>query len=155
MTSKRLVLAASGGSALLLAGAFGFEYLGGLAPCTLCIWQRWPHGAAVVLGALGLAMPQRIWPLLGALAALTTAAIALFHVGVEQTWWQGLASCTVDALAGVSAEDLLSMDTDIGAPVRCDAVPWQFLGLSMAAWNGVISLGLAGIWLRAARVSAF
>ncbi len=153
MTRNGWILAAAGGSAALLAGAFGFQYLGGLLPCTLCLWQRWPHAAAIVLGALGLALPQRIWPLLGALAALTTAAIALFHVGVEQTWWEGLATCTVDALAGVGAEDLLSTDTAVGAPVRCDAIAWQFLGLSMAGWNGVISLVLAGLWLRAARAS--
>ena len=144
---------AAGGSGALLIGAFGFEYIGGLLPCTLCLWQRWPHAAALVIGALGLALPyRRIWPLLGALAALTTAAIALFHVGVEQMWWEGLASCTVDALAGVSVDDLLSMDSTAGAPVRCDAIPWQFMGLSMAGWNGVISLALAAVWLRAAKV---
>lgn len=148
--AKPSVLLAAGGSAALLMGAFGFQYLGGLLPCTLCLWQRWPHAAALVLGALALALPyQRVWPILGALAALTSAGIALFHVGVEQLWWQGLATCTVDALAGVSVDDLLSLDSTAGAPVRCDAIAWQFMGLSMAGWNGVISLGLAALWLRA------
>jgi disulfide bond formation protein DsbB len=151
MTRSSYIILAAGGSGTLLAGAFGFEYLGGLLPCTLCLWQRWPHAAALVLGALGLALPQRIWPILGALAALTTAAIALFHVGVEQTWWEGLATCTVDALAGVSVDDLLSTDTVVGAPVRCDAIPWQMFGISMAGWNGIISLGLAMMWIRAAQ----
>ena len=151
MTRSSYIILAAGGSAALLAGSFGFEYIGGLLPCTLCLWQRWPHGAALVLGALGLALPQRIWPILGALAALSTAAIALFHVGVEQTWWEGLATCTVDALAGVSVDDLLATDTTVGAPVRCDAIAWQMFGISMAGWNGLISLVLAGLWIRAAR----
>ncbi len=151
MTRKSYILIAAGGSAALLAGAFGFEYIGGLLPCTLCLWQRWPHAAALVLGALGLALPQRIWPILGAVAALSTAAIALFHVGVEQTWWEGLATCTADALAGVSVDDLLSTQTTVGAPVRCDAIAWQMLGISMAGWNGLISLLLAGFWIKAAR----
>ncbi len=151
MTLKLWIIGAAGGSAALLAGAFGFEYIGGLLPCTLCLWQRWPHAAAIVLGALGLALPHRIWPILGAIAALTTAAIALFHVGVEQTWWEGLATCTVDALAGVSVDDLLSTETTVGAPVRCDAIPWQMFGISMAGWNGIISLGLAALWIKAAR----
>lgn len=151
MTRKTWILLAAGGSAALLLGAFGFEYLGGLLPCTLCLWQRWPHAAAIVIGAAGLASPQRIWPILGALAALTTAGIALFHVGVEQLWWDGLATCTVNTMAGVSVDDLLSLDADVAAPVRCDAIAWQFLGLSMAAWNGLLSLGLAAFWLLAAR----
>ncbi len=151
MTRNSYIILAAGGSAALLAGAFGFEYIGGLLPCTLCLWQRWPHAAAIALGALGLGLPQRIWPILGALAALTTAAIALFHVGVEQTWWEGLATCTIDALAGISVDDLLSTDTSVGAPVRCDAIAWQMFGISMAGWNGLISLMLAGFWIRAAR----
>ena len=146
------IAAAAGGSALLLAGAFAFEHIGGLLPCTLCLWQRWPHAAAAVIGALALTARGggRVLPLLGALAALTTAAIAGFHVGVELRWWEGLTSCTINALAGISGDDLLSLDTNIGAPAACDAVAWSFLGLSMAAWNGVLSLGLAGLWLRAA-----
>jgi disulfide bond formation protein DsbB len=148
------VLVAAGGSGLLLAGAFAFEHIGGLLPCTLCLWQRWPHAAALALAGAALRYPNtRIWPVLGALAALTTAAIAFFHVGVEMRWWEGLASCTINALAGISGGDLLSLDTNIGAPAACDAVAWSFLGLSMAAWNGVLSLGLAAIWLRAAMLT--
>ncbi len=150
MTRDKLILAASAGSAALLLGAFGFEYLGGLLPCTLCLWQRWPHAAAVVLGAVGLRLKGRIWPILGALAALTTAAIAVFHVGVEQTWWDGLATCTVDAMASVSVDDLLSTDVTVGAPARCDAIAWSLFGISMAGWNALISLGFAAIWARAA-----
>ncbi len=151
MTRNWWIMAAAGGSAALLVAAFGFQYLGGLLPCTLCLWQRWPHAAAILLGAAALTWPQRIWPILGALAALTSAAIALFHVGVEQFWWEGLATCSVDTLAGVSVDDLLALDNNVAAPVRCDAIPWQFLGLSMAGWNGVMSLGFAGLWLWAAR----
>lgn len=153
MTRRMLIAVAAGGSAAVLLGAFGFQYLGGLLPCTLCLWQRWPHAVAVALGGVGIVLPQhRLWPLLGALAALTTAGIAVFHVGVEQTWWEGLATCTVDSLAGVNVDDLLSLQTNVAAPVRCDAIAWAFLGLSMAGWNAVISVALAAIWLRAAKI---
>jgi disulfide bond formation protein DsbB len=151
MTRQKLILIAAAGSASLLLGAFGFQYMGGLWPCTLCLWQRWPHAAAIVLGALGLALPQRIWPILGALAVLTSAAIALFHVGVEQTWWEGLATCTADMMGNVSLDDLLNTDVTVGAPVRCDAIAWSLLGISMAGWNALASLGLAVIWFGAAR----
>lgn len=151
MTRQTLILTAAAGSLALLLGAFGFQYIGGLWPCTLCLWQRWPHAAAVLFGVVGFALPQRLWPILGALAALATASIAVFHVGVEQTWWEGLATCTVDTMRNVSVEDLLNTDVTVGAPVRCDAIAWQLFGISMAGWNALISMGLAAIWFGAAR----
>ena len=153
MTRQFTVLAAVGGSLALLLGAFAFQYIGGLAPCTLCLWQRWPHAAAVLIGVASLALPGRALPLLGALAALTSAAIGGFHAGVEQGWWDGLASCSGGSIAGISVDDLLNPAADVAPPVRCDQIAWSFAGLSMAAWNMVISLALAALWLVAARKS--
>jgi len=150
MKRNLLIYTAAAGSALLLAGAFAFQYLGGMHPCTLCLWQRWPHAAAVLFGVLALLTAGRIWPFLGGVAALTTAGIALFHTGVERGWWEGLASCSAGSISGLSMQDLLNPDVTVAAPVRCDAVPWEMIGLSMASWNGLASLGLAAIWFWAA-----
>ena len=147
----RLVLIAAGGSALMLAGAFVFQYGFGLVPCTLCLWQRWPHAAAVLIGAVALLAGGRLLPVLGAVAALTTAGIGFYHAGVEQAWWAGLASCSAGSIAGISTADLLNPALDVAAPVRCDEIAWSLAGLSMAAWNAVMSVGLAGLWLLAAR----
>ncbi|GHC45799.1 disulfide bond formation protein B [Neogemmobacter tilapiae] len=150
MTRNNLVLLAAAGSALLLGGAFAFQYIGGLAPCKLCLWQRWPHGAAIVLGALAFALPGRIVPLLGALAALATAGVGLYHTGVERKWWEGPDTCTSGGVEGVSSGDLLNQI--MAAPlVRCDEVAWSMMGLSMASWNGIASVILALIWVQAAR----
>lgn len=146
-----LIWIASGGSALLLAGAFAFEHLGGMAPCQLCLYQRWPHAAAVVIGALALWLGGRLLPVLGAIAALGTASVGVFHVGVEQKWWEGLASCTASSIDGLSTADLLNPEVTVGAVIRCDAIAWQALGVSMAGWNAILSLGLALLWVQAAR----
>lgn len=151
MTRNSWTTLAAAGSLALVLGAFGFQYIGGLAPCQLCLWQRWPHAAAVLIGVLALWLGNKIWPLLGAAAALTTAGIGLFHVGVEQKWWDGLASCTVDTLTGLSGADLLNTAITVGAPTSCGAVAWQMMGISMAGWNAILSLGLAVMWLLAAR----
>lgn len=151
MTRTSLVLLAACGSLALLLGAFAFQYIGGMAPCQLCLWQRWPHAAAVAIGVLALAVGGRLLPVLGALAALTTAGIGVFHTGVEQKWWTGLTSCSSGSISGVSVEDLLNPAVVVAQVVRCDAIAWQMWGLSMASWNAVISLGLAVIWLLAAR----
>ena len=151
MTRNQLIIVAAAGSLGLLLGAFAFQYIGGLVPCVLCLYQRWPHAAAVLIGLLGLKIGGRVLPLLGALAAATSAAIGVFHVGVEQKWWDGLATCTVDTLSGVSGADLLNTDLTVGAPVRCDAIPWEMFGVSMAGWNVIVSALLVLIWLAAAR----
>ncbi len=148
---KAAIAAAAGGSAALLLGALAFQYLGGLAPCQLCIWQRWPHLAAVIIGIMALTLGLRALAWLGALAALTSAGIGVFHVGVEQKWWEGLASCTAGSIQGISTADLLNPSVDVAAVVRCDAIAWQMFGLSMAGWNVVISVALALIWIWAAR----
>ncbi len=151
MTKRSLyILIAAGGSLALLLGAFGFQYLGDMAPCKLCLWQRWPHAAAVVIGLLALWLPGRILPLLGAVAALTTAGIGAYHTGVERGWWEGPNSCTSGPIGGLSADDLMAQI--MAAPlVRCDEVPWEMFTLSMASWNAIASLGLALIWLMAVR----
>lgn len=149
LTRHHLTLIATLGSAAMLAGAFAFQYIGGMAPCQLCLWQRWPHAAAVLIGVVALATGWRGIAWLGALAALTTAGIGVFHVGVEQAWWEGLASCTAGSIAGISAADLLNPSVDVAAPVRCDAIAWEMLGISMAGWNALVSLGLAGVWAAA------
>lgn len=150
-TSRLLVAIASAGSAALLLGALAFQYIGGLAPCELCLWQRWPHLAAVLIGLAALASGQRNLAWLGALAALATAGIGGFHAGVELGWWEGLQSCSGGSIAGISTSDLLNPSADVGAVVRCDAIAWQMFGLSMAGWNMVISALLALVWVSAAR----
>lgn len=145
-----LTVIATLGSAAILTGALGFQYLGELAPCKLCYWQRYPHAAAIVIGILAFFLPVTALLYLGALAALATAAVGLFHVGVEQGWWEGPTTCTSAPIGGLSPDQL--MEQILSAPlVRCDEIAWEFLNVSMAGWNTLLSLGLVLIWIAAAR----
>lgn len=154
MNRRNLMLLAAGGSLALLLGAFIFQALG-FAPCKLCIWQRWPHGAAIAVGGLVLMVgPLVLLGLAGALSTLVTAGIGIYHTGVERGFWEGPTACTGsgNGLAGMSGSDLLSTEVtnDI---VMCDEVAWAdpVIGLSMASWNAVFSLLLTAIWLSALR----
>ena len=151
MTARRLALLAAFGSALLLGGAFVFQMLGYL-PCKLCLWQRWPHAAAILAGLASFVVPVAAAAVAGALAALTTAGIGLYHAGAEAGWWEGPQSCTGAGagLGGLSGGDLLSTEAPVGI-VRCDEVVWQLFGISMAGWNAILSFGLALIWITALR----
>ncbi|MDA9865347.1 disulfide bond formation protein B [bacterium] len=148
------MLLAAFGSFVLLAGAFAFQALG-YAPCKLCLWQRWPHAAAIAIGGLVLLLgPRLLLGIAGALAALTTAGIGLYHSGVELGFWEGPTSCTGagNSLGGLSGSDLLSTDA-VSDIIMCDEVAWAFAGLSMASWNAVFSLLLAGLWIKALRTT--
>ncbi|MEP1586861.1 disulfide bond formation protein B [Sulfitobacter sp.] len=148
--NKNYIALATFGSVAVLGGAFAFQHLGGLAPCKLCLYQRWPHAAAIIIGALILISRKVQLAWAGAAAALTTAIIGMYHVGVEQGWWEGPTTCTAGGVSGLSAQQL--MDQILAAPlVRCDDIAWQMAGISMAGWNAIVSLVLMAIWVQAAR----
>ncbi len=150
LSRPHLILLAAGGSAAAMLGALAFQYVGDMPPCKLCYWQRYPHVAAIAIGVIALMVPGRFWPLMGGLAALTTAAIGLYHTGVERKLWAGPASCTSSDNSGLSTAEL--MDKIMNAPiVRCDEAPWELFTLSMASWNAIFSLGLVLVWVLAAK----
>lgn len=147
---KHALLIATIGSAAILLGAFAFQHIGGMPPCKLCLWQRWPHAAAALIGVVVILTGRIQLAWLGALASLSTAAIGVYHVGVEQGWWEGPTSCTSSGVSNMSSEDLLNQI--LAAPlVRCDDIAWQMAGISMAGWNAILSLALAALWVMAAR----
>jgi disulfide bond formation protein DsbB len=127
----------------LLGGALSSQYAGGLYPCEMCIWQRWPHGAAILLALVALASPPnvgrtRLLVLLAAFLIAVSGAIGLFHAGVEYGWWEGITLCTTNGAS--SLEDILKVPL-----VRCDQVQWSLLGISLAGWNAILSLGGAAV----------
>ena len=134
------------GPAALLMAALGFQYLGGLAPCEMCLWQRWALLVALGLALLGWATGHsRAVLRLAAIAVLAGAAIAAFHAGVEQHWWKGITECAAPPVSGTSAEILGQI---LAQPlVRCDAIPWSLWGISMAGWNALVSGLIGGVAL--------
>lgn len=136
----------------LLGGALGSQYLGGLYPCEMCYWQRWPHAVAILLAGLAFTAPaasvrSRALTLLAAVAIAVSGAIGVYHAGVEIGIFEGFTACTVTARAATNAE-LLKQIMEVPL-VRCDQVQWSFLGISMAGWNAILSLGGAALiaWL--------
>ncbi len=143
-------------SAGLLAAVLFFQFVLDYQPCVLCILQRWPYVAVLVFS--GMTFLFRQWKGVGdallvasGLALLAGAGIAAYHVGVEQHWWAGTSSCGGQA-AATSLEALRAQV--MAAPVtRCDEVAWSWLGVSMAGYNVMISLGLAVFAFVAARTA--
>lgn len=134
--SLDLALVGAGALALAFTSQFGFD----LEPCVLCLYQRVPFALVIALGLAGLWRPEHARAALGlaALVFLGGAALAFYHVGVEQHWWASATGCTGDAERTYSPAELMqSLQAPIAKP--CDAVDWTFLGVSMAGWNVVFS----------------
>ena len=96
----------------LMAGALGSQYLGGLYPCEMCHWQRWPHYAAIALAGLAF-LPmspcaRKALVLLAATGIAISGAIGVFHAGVEYGWWQGFTKCSIVGSGGTSLSDIMS-----------------------------------------------
>ena len=143
---SRTIAAWAGLASLALLAAAGiFQFGFDMHPCKLCIWQRYPHVVAALSGAIIISLPFIAAYVAGTLGAMTSSAIGFYHVGVEQKWWEGPTSCTSSDISGLTTEQLF--DQIMSAPVvRCDEIPWDLFGISMAGWNGLISAGLALAW---------
>lgn len=151
----------TGALALVLAlaailGAFGFEYLGGLAPCPLCLEQRYAYyaGVPVLFAALvvlsaGHGRSAALLFILVALAFLANSALGVYHAGAEWHFWPGPQSCTGAQELTTSAGGMLDalQKTNV---IRCDEAAWRFAGISLAGWNAIVSLLVAGLCVRAA-----
>ncbi len=137
----------------VLGTALASQYWGGLAPCELCLYQRWPWYGAIAIALVALLLdPRGALPWLAAgLAAVFAggAVLAFYHFGVEQHWFAGPAACT----AGAAPQTIEELRRQIlgQMPVLCDRVQWSLFGVSLAGWNLLASLAMAGYCLRAWR----
>ena len=133
-------------SVAVLGAALLFEHVGGLAPCTLCLYERWPWEATIALSMVALLAGDRAstpWVIaLCGVIFLAGAGLGFYHAGVEQKWFAGPTSCsgsfgTADTVEALKAQIMGQK------PVRCDEIPWSMLGISMAGWNAILSLVMA------------
>jgi disulfide bond formation protein DsbB len=141
----------------LLWGAIGSQYIGHLVPCEMCMWQRWPHLAAIGLALIAIVLrgnppASRAFTALAALAIIVSGGIGVYHAGVEYHWWQGFTACT-STVTGGSAKDIIAQI--MAAPiVRCDQPQWTLGGISLAGFNAILSLGFGAIILALLRKPA-
>jgi disulfide bond formation protein DsbB len=125
----------------LMAGALGSQYLAGLVPCELCIYQRYPHYAAILAAALAILLRRTVLSLpltvLAGLLILTSGGIGAYHAGVEYGWWPGPQHCTGLSLG--NGPDL--MRSILAQPlIRCDVPQWTLFGISLAGFNAIFSV---------------
>jgi disulfide bond formation protein DsbB len=135
-------------SAAVLGSALLSQYWGGLAPCELCLLQRWPWAAAIVISLIAIIAGNRgVLPWVALLLAAVFAvgsALAFYHVGVEKHWFAGPNACTGTATAADTVEALKARILG-QMPVRCDEPAWSLWGISLAGWNLLASLVMGSL----------
>ncbi|AMJ63776.1 hypothetical protein AXW83_17750 [Bosea sp. PAMC 26642] len=147
MTPARLILLVGLGCLALIAGAWFFEIVIGLRPCKLCLEQRLPHYAAIGLSVAGLVLarsPLLQWLVLLGLAGLMAWSfwLGVYHSGVEWGWFAGPNDCGGAAAPVAAGVQDFMKQLQTTRVVACSEAAWRFLGLSLAGWNALASLGL-------------
>ncbi len=152
LPNRNPVLFAGAAAALILASAFGFQFAG-YPPCDMCWWQRYPYMIAMGITLVALVVkqvPQKYVLLLLALVFAVDAGIAMFHVGVEQRWWEGISTCS--SFVGVTDNVNDALDAIMNAPlIRCDEIAWSLFGVSMAGYNFILASALTIFCVQKAR----
>jgi disulfide bond formation protein DsbB len=141
-------------SSIVMGTVLFSQYWGGLAPCELCLTERWPWDVAIVIAFVAVmagSRPALPWiALLLAVVFIIGSVLAFYHVGVEQHWFAGPRACTAEATPATLEE--LKAQLMHQQPVRCDEPAWTLFGVSLAGWNLLASLTMAAIsivvWLR-------
>jgi disulfide bond formation protein DsbB len=144
-------------SAAVVGTALGSQYLGGLEPCELCLIERWPYYAAIVVALIALGVQPRwyrqpaMWLIV--LLFLASTGLGAYHVAVEQHWIAGPTACT-GGIGGASSPDQLLKMLQSRQPVQCDVPQWSFHGLTLAGLDVIASLILFVFSFGAARRAA-
>ncbi|PZN97786.1 MAG: disulfide bond formation protein B [Hyphomicrobiales bacterium] len=138
-------------SAALIAGAWYFQIVVGLVPCKLCLEQRLPHYAAMGLSLAAVALARSVrlqgLALLGLAALMAwSAGLGVYHAGVEWGWFLGPSDCGGGVASAAGVQDFMKQ-LQTTRVVACSEAAWRFLGLSLAGWNAVASLGLLALSL--------
>ena len=138
LRADKIAMAVGIGALALLFGALGFQYLGGIAPCEMCHWQRWPHIAAAIVGIIGVMVAKDraralTWAAIGLVAV--SGLIGLYQSGMQWGVLPGPASCSGHRFV---------LGSNVIPEVQCDVVSWQLFGLSLATYNAIFSFLIAG-----------
>lgn len=141
-------------SAAMLAAAHAFQ-AAGYQPCALCLRQREVYWVAIGVAAFAIVAarlrPSLTWlgPALLGVVFLIGMGVAIYHAGAEWKFWPGPATCAgaVGSFDGKSILDALDKPMH---PPSCEDAAWRLAGISMAGYNAVISMLLAGLSFTAA-----
>ena len=125
----------------LLFGAFFFEIYLSLIPCDLCIKQRIVHASIFILSILTFPLYtfsklKFIMLLSLNFLWLSSSSLAFYHFGIEKKLWDGFSECSSNLIFNENTLDKILSKS----PIRCDETQFELLNISLAGWNGILSI---------------
>ena len=136
-------------SILSLSIAYFIQYALGHKPCNLCIIERIPYIAAIVLISLIFILNryQKIISSLILIFFIFGSVVSFYHFGIEQGFFSESLVCDLGNSQPINKGELLNQlkKTEI---ISCKDVTFRFLGLSLATINTIISIILSGIMIK-------
>jgi len=147
--SKKFLFSILVFTSLVLVSAFIIEHQLGHEPCKLCLYERIPYFLSILLiiKMLFIKKYERVTLLILFLIFISSSALAFYHFGIEEGFFNESLACTTGDLSKtLSKEELLEQLKQNS--ISCKDVSFRILGLSLAAINTIFSLILSVIFMR-------
>ena len=128
-------------SIIALVSAFFIEYVLGHQPCNLCVLERIPYLLAIIIVFLNykFILFEKFFILLLTIIFLVSAALSLYHLGIEQGFIQESLVCDLKSGSNLlSKEEILKQLKE--KSISCKDVTFKIFGLSLTSYNILISL---------------
>ena len=134
---------------LAIISALIIQYWLGHEPCKLCLYQRIPYFLAILLiiKIFFFKKYEKITLLILSLIFIGSTALAFYHFGIEQGFFNESLACTAPDLSKTLSKEQL-MELLKQNSVSCKDVSFKILGLSLAAINTIFSLVLSVIFIK-------
>jgi disulfide bond formation protein DsbB len=135
----------------ILISAYFIQYVLNVPPCQLCYYQRYPYYFATIVIILAFFKKinlKQVFILL-LFTSFVSASLSFYHIGIEQSFFDELGSCTSDTKSN-NAEHLLK-ELQKQPVISCKNISFQIFGLSLATINFILSIILVllyGIFLK-------
>ena len=136
-------------SILSLSIAYFIQYALGHKPCNLCIIERIPYIATIVLISLLFIINkyEKVISSIILVFFIFGAVVSFYHFGIEQGFFNESLICELSKNKPLNKEELLNQ-LKRAEIISCKDVTFRFLGLSLATINTIISLILSGIMIK-------
>ena len=134
---------------LVLILAFVIEYGLNHPSCKLCYYERIPYmlSILIIIQILFFKKYEKVTLLILFLVSISSAALAFYHLGIENAFFSESLACTAPDLSKtLSKEQLLEQLKQNN--ISCKDVSFRILGLSLAAINTIFSLVLSVIFIK-------
>lgn len=132
-------------SLVVLGSVFAWEYFSSIKPCILCIYERYPYGAALLVSVYALWCQKNTKCMLKLLMLIFLISLGLsaYHIAVEQQWVIVPEACVTSMANVQSVYDVAQQVSTAPTRLPCDQAAITFLGLSLTVYNAIVSFLLA------------